>query len=245
MKPAVIFLDDGGVLNDNAIRSAEWRRLTGEYLSPRLGGDRAAWGQANSVVFDAQWQRFEAWQEDASLHSQVEFFTTRAERIRWLTEMCDHVGVPAPQGDACLSLAIKTEEYVMPRIRAAFPEAVDAIRELHARRLALATASGALSNELGWRLDGMGVREYFTGRLYGPDLIGTPKSSPEYYKRIFADTQLDPGAALVVDDNVRAVGWAAEAGARTVHVCRRGEPAPAADHVVVNLFELVALVESV
>ncbi len=38
-----LFIDDGGVLNDNERRGAEWRRLIGEYLSPRLGGEPPAW----------------------------------------------------------------------------------------------------------------------------------------------------------------------------------------------------------
>ena len=34
MKPAIIFLDDGGVLNDNNRRGVKWRRLIGEFLAP-------------------------------------------------------------------------------------------------------------------------------------------------------------------------------------------------------------------
>ena len=60
-----IFLDDGGVLNDNDRRGAEWRRLIGEFLSPRLGGEPLAWGAANRIVFDAQWKRFESWNGSA------------------------------------------------------------------------------------------------------------------------------------------------------------------------------------
>jgi phosphoglycolate phosphatase-like HAD superfamily hydrolase len=33
-----IFLDDGGVMNDNALRGPEWQRLVGEYLSQVLEG---------------------------------------------------------------------------------------------------------------------------------------------------------------------------------------------------------------
>lgn len=38
-----IFIDDGGVMNDNAVRGPQWQRLIGEYLAPRLGGSGAAW----------------------------------------------------------------------------------------------------------------------------------------------------------------------------------------------------------
>jgi hypothetical protein len=39
----VVFLDDGGVLNDNERRAPEWRRLLGEFFAPRLGGTPEAW----------------------------------------------------------------------------------------------------------------------------------------------------------------------------------------------------------
>ena len=52
-----VFLDDGGVLNDNERRTAEWGRLIADYLSPRLGGTREAWAEANRDVFDRQWRR--------------------------------------------------------------------------------------------------------------------------------------------------------------------------------------------
>ena len=45
-----IFLDDGGVMNDNTLRGPEWQRLVGEYLSPRLGGSFQTWGDANQVI---------------------------------------------------------------------------------------------------------------------------------------------------------------------------------------------------
>ncbi len=31
----VLFIDDGGLLNDNALRAPEWQRLIGEYFPPR------------------------------------------------------------------------------------------------------------------------------------------------------------------------------------------------------------------
>jgi len=242
VRPAIIFLDDGGVMNDNALRAEGWRRLVGEFLAPRLGGTREAWGEANVAVFDAQWKRFEAWQEQPPSDAQVDFFTSRVERERWLAEMCERVGVATPAGDACLALSIETEEYVIPRLRAAYPEAAAAIRALHEAGHMLATASGHPSDDLTRNLEGMGVRDYFAGRLYGPDLVAAPKAGPEYYRRIFADAAIEPSRALIVDDTPRAIAWAAEAGARTVHV-RRGD-APEAPEAHATVTDLLALVEA-
>jgi HAD superfamily hydrolase (TIGR01509 family) len=61
----------------------------------------------------------------------------------------------------------------------------------------------------------MGVRDCF-GQLYGSDLLDTLKERPEYYTRLFANAQLDPTDALVIDDSPRALAWARELGATTV-----------------------------
>ena len=248
MKPAardarMIFLDDGGVLNDNDRRSAEWRRLIGEFLAPRLGGTPAAWGEANRIVFAGQWERFQAWSE---VHAQddhfVDFFLTDDEASRWLGEMCGHVGVRIP--DDAMQLAIATQEYVKPHVRSGYEDAAPGVRKLHDAGYTLSTASGETSRELGAYMAALGIRDCFAGRLYGPALVQAPKASPLYYKRILADARIEPSDALFVDDSSKAVAWASEAGAQTVHMCRHGEAAPAADHVVGSLLELADLLEA-
>ena len=237
----MVFLDDGGVLNDNECRAVEWRRLIGEYLSPRLGGTAEAWGEANRVVFDAQWQRFEVWREQAA-PEEWDFFTSGEERQRWLREMCQHVGVTAPTGEGCLRLAMETEEYVLPRVRAAYPGAVDAVRELNVTGYRLSTASGQSSGELVHYLTGMDILSCFSERLYGPDLLRTRKASSLFYERIFADADIAPALAVVVDDSPEAVRWAAEVGARTVLVSS-GPAMPAPDATISSLSELSPLLE--
>jgi len=117
------------------------------------------------------------------------------------------------------SLEKCTDAYIIPRVRAAFPGVVDAIRILHRQGYTLHTASGESSLHLASYLDGMGVRECF-GRLYGPDLIDTFKEGPQFYERIFADSGITPAEALVVDDSPDAIAWAAQMGAHTCFVAR-------------------------
>ena len=95
---------------------------------------------------------------------------------------------------------------------------IEAIRSLHGRGYVLNTASAEGSNELDGYLTGMQVRPLFN-RLFGPDLVNTWKG-PLYYERIFADADIDPRNALVVDDSPKAIGWATDAGARTVLISR-------------------------
>ena len=131
MKPTIIFLDNGGVLHDNERRAAEWGRLIGEYLAPRLGGDPSAWGEANRIVFDAQWARFEAWSKaHARDDHYVDFFKSGEESLRWLAEMCEAVGVRTPSSAECIALAESTQQYVLPRVRSGFADAAPGVRAL-------------------------------------------------------------------------------------------------------------------
>jgi HAD superfamily hydrolase (TIGR01509 family) len=239
-----VFLDDGGVMNDNTRRAAEWQRLVGEFLAPRLGGSADAWGAANLIVFERQWERFLAWEHHGLEHNEYgDFLGSPEERERWLGEMCDHVGMARPPRDSCLELARETEAYVISRVRAAYPGAVDAIRALHARGYRLGTASGTTSNQLEANLTGMGVRELFASRLYGPDLVQTRKGRPDFHPRIFADAGVDPAEALVVDDAPEILGQAAQAGVRTVLVTTRGPAVDGPWAAIDSLAELPALLD--
>ena len=241
---STIFLDDGGVMNDNERRAVEWERLIGEFLAPRLGGDRAAWGEANRVVFDRQWQRFEAWtRERVTAGEWGDFFGSSEERERWLREMCEHVGVGAPAGSACLQLACETDMYVIPRVRAAYPGAVDAIRALHRRGYTISTASSAPSWNLEHSLAGLGVRDLFTERLYGPDLMRTLKERPEFYDQIFADAGVEPADTLVVDDSPQRLRRAAEAGAVTVLISAETTRSGGTHTTIVSLADLPSVLK--
>ncbi len=211
----VIFLDDGGVMNDSSRRALQWQRLVAEFFAPRLGGTTEAWREANRLVIDRlldleRWRlRIKASSDYASFDSTYQF--------DWLRGMCEVVGIAAPAEAECVALARCAVASIIPRVRAAFPGVVDAIRTLHSQGYTLHTASGEPSSHLAGYLEGMGVRGCF-GRLYGPDLIDTFKEGPEYYDRIFADVGIAPADALVVDDNPRAITWAAQTGAQTILV---------------------------
>jgi phosphoglycolate phosphatase-like HAD superfamily hydrolase len=240
-----IFLDDGGVMSDNAIRGREWQRLVAEFLAPRLGGEPARWAEANNVVWQRQWDAYLTTTRNAP---DGEFDTAafwEVARPRWIREMCEHAGLAAPAADRCAALARETEAYVMPRVRASFPGAPEAIRALRGADYALYTASGHDSTDLEGILDGMGVRSCFGERLYGPDLIGAAKTSRRFHERAFADASIDAKNALVVDDFPDAIRWATAAGATTVLVARDGADASGAGAVIGSLAELPAIVGSI
>jgi beta-phosphoglucomutase-like phosphatase (HAD superfamily) len=223
VKARVIFIDDGDVLTDNVRRAAEWRRLIGEYLVPRLGGTPEAWAAANTTVFDAQLKRFFAWLAAQQGAPYENFFQSRQERVRWLSEMCEIVGVATPPPTECDALSRDLQEYIMPRVRAPMSGARAGVRTLHERGFPLATASGALSTELHHALNALGLRDYFPDdRLFGPDLVRAHKGTPEFYPRIFERASVQPRDALVIDNDPRMLDLAASIGAATAIVSNDG-----------------------
>lgn len=241
MSQLVIFLDDGGVMNDNEQRGMQWRRMVGEYFIPLLGGTLEAWGEANYRVST---HMFEADRWSLRLRAAANFASfERAYQIDWLQGMCRIVGVASPPEEECVELGRRASAVIISRVQAAFPGAVDAIRTLHSQGYTLHTASGEPSGDLAGYLDGMGVRHCF-GTLYGPDLIDTFKAGPEYYERIFAEVGSAPSDALVVDDSPRVLGWAAQVGARTVLV-HKSAIATGTTVQIGSLAELPELISSI
>ena len=184
-----IFLDDGGVMNDNALRAVQYRRLVGEFFAPRLGGDQESWARANwAIIVDEPWlmvlRRFEK-------QPQLGFQKLYEDYLwEWLRSMCDRVGVVFPDRAEAVSMATEANAYITRRVHAAFPGAIEAIRELQSSGHALHTASGSHSQDIKGYLEAMELTALF-GRPYGPDLVDMPKMGVAYYERIFADSVAD------------------------------------------------------
>lgn len=240
MPQPVIFLDDGGVMNDNIQRGPQWQRLVGEFFMPLLGGTAEAWSEANRMVVERLLEP-SAWEARLQLASSYASFD-RAYQLDWLGEMCELVGVPVPPAEECFQLACRATAFIIPRVRAAFPGVVDTIRALYQQGYTLHTASGEPSTDLDGHLHGMGVRDCF-GCLYGPDLIDTFKTGPEYYERIFADLALTPSDALVVDDSPRALDWATQVGARAVLISKTPPSETSAAMHIQSLVELPEIIQ--
>jgi FMN phosphatase YigB (HAD superfamily) len=209
-----VFLDDGGVLNDNERRAPEWRRLLGEFFAPLLGGTPEAWGEANRVVFDGIWRD---WQSLLNSGAEAGPDWWPAQDPRWLAGMCEGVGVPVP---ADVDGTVKAcRRHVMARIDCAYPDAAAAMQAMRDRGITLHLASGGRTDELEPYMRRMGVWELI-GKPYGVDLLGVSKTGPRYYERIAEDSGVDRREAIVVDDSATVLEWADATGFRAVHMDR-------------------------
>jgi phosphoglycolate phosphatase-like HAD superfamily hydrolase len=215
MTQLTLFIDDGGVINDNSARGPQWQRLVAAFFAPRLGGTPEAWAAANYELISSILSA-EAW--DARLRAAPDYATfDHHYQWDWLRGMCERVGVAVPPEAEAVALAREATAWLIPQVRAAFPGAVEAIWALHGAGYTLYTASGEPASDLAGYLGGLGVRDCFT-RLYGPDLIETFKVGPEFHARLLADAGVAPQDALIVDDNPTVIGWAASVGAHTAIV---------------------------
>lgn len=235
----MVFLDDGGVMSENARRAPQFARLVARYLVPRLGGAPQAWAAANLEVATRLFERYAAHFGEFPRASWHAFWDDYEDA--WLGGMCRLVGVQGPDDRLTRKqLARECDLYVTRRVRAAFPGAVGAVRRMHRDGYTLLTASGESSWELDGYLTAMRVRACFNGCLYGPDQVDAAKMSPLYYERVFAHASITPGDTLVVDDSEQALNWAAELGAQTV-LCNPKPPQNPRHHHVSRLAELPRL----
>lgn len=233
-----LFIDDGGVMNDNALRAPEWQRLVGEYFTPRLGGDITIWNEANRVVFARLEQILHVGPGEQDYITWFEDY-----QLRWLRDMVGFVGVTVPGNDAqCLELVWQASDYITQRVRSGYHGVVDAVRRLKRNGFTLFTSSGEHSRELEGYLKGMGIRDYFN-TLYGSDIINQGKYSIEFYRRVFDHSGVVPEHALVVDDRLHNLIWAASLGAKTCLVGADPHHGGRVDMFIASLSDLPVALE--
>src|SRR5258708_3955895 len=116
----MIFLDDGGVMNDNNTRALQWQRLVSEFFVPLLGGSGEGWSHANRVVADRLFE-LDAWRRRVRAAPDYRSFD-RTYQVDWLRGMCEVVGVGTPPEEECLRLARRAAALLPAASRRPFPE---------------------------------------------------------------------------------------------------------------------------
>ena len=208
-----VFIDDGGVLNDNRLRGPEYRRLIGDFMSARLGGSAQQWAEANREVFPALWAQFQSRIMDFPNHREYQ----REYYLLWLRGMCSLLGTRTPPDDTAVAIAREAAIYAGKHAQAGIEGAAESVWELFHAGYSLYAASGTPSWELKEIFCRMGIDKAF-GDLYGPDLIDHVKYGVEFYNRIFVEANVSPYECVVIESSQRFCRWAIEAGASAVWV---------------------------
>ena len=216
--PYALFLDDGGVLNDNGLRSPEWNRLIGEFMPARMGGTPEEWMGANRVVFPQVWRDIQMRLPHFAGYQEFQ----RVYATGWMDRMCARIGLAPPSGEDSQALYRELSIYVSERAHSAIPGSVEAVNALRRAGFRLYTASGTPSWELRGIMTTMGIAEAFSA-LYGPDVVDHVKYGPGFYREIFAHAGVPAGRALVIDSDSDCCLWGCEAGAHAVWIDAGGE----------------------
>ena len=237
-----IFLDDGGVMNDNRRRAPQWETQVGDYFSERFGGDPSMWGSANRKYVEEVLSTFFDWD---GFWGTVDYPTYIRRFIDdWVEAMFVNAGRELPPREEYDDIYYSNNRYVTPRVLAAFPGVNEAIKTLFVKGFTLHTASGEDSVDLNGYLTGMGVREFFTN-LYGPDLISTMKNSERFYLEIFEDLDISPEQAIIIDDNPRVLEMITGVGANAIQACQSMNFQPCIPDYVMSMSELPDLVDKI
>jgi FMN phosphatase YigB (HAD superfamily) len=215
-----IFLDDGGVLNDNEQRAPQWRELDAQFYASRYGGDHDAWVHTSQIAFE---EFLKIWRE-AMENPETDYQTFWKEATeQHMTTLFNLMEIPPLPLDEQYKVAREADEWIAPRLKTAFPGAIQTVRYLKERGYLLYTASGGTSWQIRGYLTGMGIIDCFE-ELYGSDIINTMKSSSLFYQRIFEHANIQPKHALVADDHRVNVIRAKEVGATAVLVSPSSKP---------------------
>ncbi|KAF8947155.1 hypothetical protein BGZ47_010173 [Haplosporangium gracile] len=226
--PTSIFLDSGGVINDNAERAPQWVRYLGEYLPTTvLGGNAQVWRMANVEMIGPFFRRWHEFMDQATLlatqanarardramtidgngkvkegekekreDTNVYRIFERLHLLIWIKEMCQIASrhlpdlltkvLPTLTDDELFRIAKSAHVYAIQRVRADFPGALSAIRQIKAmpEGLKLYTSSADSFEDLETILRGLGVFEEFD-EVYGADRVNCLKNSDEYHRRVF------------------------------------------------------------
>ena len=92
-------------------------------------------------------------------------------------------------------------------------------------------------------LEGMGIIQCFK-EFYGPDIINTWKSGPNYYKEIFKHSKVNPTKSIIIEDQPRFLDNAQQMGANVIQACITGEHKPQFPFFVEDMRNLPQIIEN-
>jgi FMN phosphatase YigB (HAD superfamily) len=237
--PFAIFFDDGGVLNDNSIRTPQWKAFCGEFFHSRFGGDPEVWGEANEKVITS----LEIYSMDPKAINND--YTTYYKNFKseWVTRMFEEVRRPVPPKLEHERIFETIIEYVWPKVHSEIPGIIESIKILYSKGFVLYTSTGLPSREIEMVLEAMGIKDFFSG-FYGPDLINTRKANSNFFKAIFNDIELESKKAIVIEDRPRCIENALKTGANVIQACITGEFQPKYPFYVENMHHLPEVIEN-
>jgi phosphoglycolate phosphatase-like HAD superfamily hydrolase len=235
-----LFVDFDDTLCDSSVFYTLYLQEIAALLAGDIGGDRAEWEAAARPALETSLQRYRDTFVGNPLAGYNDWLS--AERRRIAVDLFGRAGQPLPAGEPPDEFIKRMQFDALTQVRATFPGAEEALRELFERNVRTQMASAWDSDFLYGALIGAGVESYTESR-FGPDLVDCAKEGPEFYQRIFAACEIRPSQAIVVDDLAFCLDWAEEAGAKVVQArLKPNAPEPEFPIVITSLTDLPDLI---
>lgn len=180
-------------------------------LLPReITGGEGDWRQAIRIELKNSLERYkEQFNEQTPLTGYRQWI--EEERARALLDACKAMNISLQSSDSPSEIAARIQFEALTCCNAAFPEAYDVLQQLFEMGVRIQMASSQESDYLLAALIGAGI-ESFTESKFGPNLVDCAKEGPEFYRRIISAINANPKDAIVLDDQLRCLQWAKEAG---------------------------------
>src|SRR5579859_2085533 len=105
-----LLIDYHGVISDGERLPAEWRRLLGEFFSPRFGRAPSVWAEANRYALARSLERM----RDLGPTIDAEE-ARRIDRVAWLRDMFVMADVAVPDEHEADAVALEAIRFVIPR----------------------------------------------------------------------------------------------------------------------------------
>jgi len=238
-----LFFDDGGVLNDNAIRGPQWRAYCGEFFHSKFGGDPEMWAKANLKAITSLTDPNDAiWDISKEIINDYLTFNTKF-KSEWVKRIFEAAGMPVPPKKDHERIFDATGKYVWPKVHSAIPGIIESIKILYSKGFVLYTSTALHSTEIKMILGALGIKQFFNG-FYGPDLINTPKHRPEFFEEILNDAGVNPRRAIFIEDRPGFIEYALKTGAHIIQACATGEFPPQYPFYVENMNELPQVIDN-
>lgn len=216
-------------------------RGIGSVLAPVYGGAVEEWAKCGIDMLEALEAQYIARFRNTPTGYNAWYATIHRQAMELVF---GGMGLPIP--DHAEQLSRDTQRQALAACDATFPGAAQAVQTLKQRGYTLHTASGNDSGHLRSALAGIGMDTCFD-RFYGPNLIDCAKESQEFYSRIFADLNLPPDHALIIDNDPKAIEWAQSLGAKAIQVdllsYKQVETAPGIVGKLTAMAQLPTLIE--
>ena len=207
----LLLLDFDETLSDRRALMKQFCAVAGGIIANAHGGQPEIWREHCAGMLLALETEYVATFAGSPLNGYCEWLASAGARAAPM--LFELAGRELPE--RADRLAAEIQHRALLKCSCLYPGAANAIRTA-AQTYTLCTASANDSAFLDSALTGYGIRPYFAGPLFGPDLLDCAKEGPEYFARLLQKLHVPPERVALIDDDPECCAWITELGASAI-----------------------------